>query len=267
MSKSPSEFFADWYITAAAAAQFVVRFFVMRNIFILGILLIAGTTAAQGQERPAAARSGSTGQSADKQPATGGTPQERAKALNLQAIQMQADGKLREAAEVYRKAIQIYPDGPASHNNLAVVLKDLNQINEAEREAMIALKLRPGRGDYLFNLGLIQQRLGKNSEAETSFREAIKQDSMNAENHFRLSQTLLALNKPSEAEDEVKLCTLVKPNESRYHKLLADCLLQQKKNDAALCEYRTALDLNPQTVDAGDIKNKLEYLKQVLRLP
>lgn len=200
-------------------------------------------------------------------PSESGSPQDRAKALNIQGIQLQSQGKLQEAADSYRKAIKVYPEGAAGHNNLAVVLKDLNQVAVAEKEALTAIKLRSGRGDYYFNLGLIQQRLNKQSEAESSFREALKQDTMNAENHFRLAQTLLAQQKPADAEDEIKVSILLKPNESKYHKLLADSLLQQTKHDAALCEYRTTLDLSPNTTDAGDINNKIDYLKQVLKIP
>ena len=228
---------------------------------LLGFLtafLAAGQLSACGQA-PATATNTSFDRSA---PAA-----ERAKALNIQGIQLQSQGKMQAAADCYRQAIRIYPEGPAGHNNLAVVLKDLNLIPEAEKEAFIAIKLRPTRGDYHFNLGLIQQRLNKQVEAEASFRAALKQDTMNAENHFRVAQTLFAQHKAVEAEDEIKVGILLKPNEAKYHRLLADCLLQQTKHDGALCEYKTAMELSPESAESGDIKNKIEYLKQVLKLP
>jgi hypothetical protein len=57
---------------------------------------------------------------------------------------------------------------------------------------------------------------------------------------------------------------LLKPDAVRFHKTLAECLLQQKKNEAALLEYRTALQADPTGVDAGDIKSKIDYLTSVV---
>ncbi|MGH7194047.1 MAG: hypothetical protein ACREJM_11030 [Candidatus Saccharimonadales bacterium] len=66
-----------------------------------------------------------------------------------------------------------------------------------------------------------------------------------------------------EAEKEALAALLLKPIESRYHKLLADCLMQAKKNDQALMEYRTALHCNPDAAELGDIKTRIEYLTSV----
>lgn len=110
------------------------------------------------------------------------------------------------------------------------------------------------------------QHESKFADAEVSFKEALKLEPVDGETHFRLAQVLLSQGKAQDAESEVKLALLLKPNETSYHKLLADSLLQEKKYDAALCEYRTTIELNPTGPDAGDIKNKMDYLKQVLNL-
>jgi predicted negative regulator of RcsB-dependent stress response len=57
----------------------------------------------------------------------------------------------------------------------------------------------------------------------------------------------------------------LKPSESRYHKALGDCFLQQAKNEPALIEYQSALEESPMGTEAGDIKSKIDYLKTVLK--
>ncbi len=197
---------------------------------------------------------------------TGLSNEEKARAYNKEGANLLSLGKSQQAAEMFRKAIASYPQGAAAHNNLALVLKELGQIGEAEKEARLALKLKPDKGSYHFNLGLILQRQNKQAEAEPSFREALKSDPMDPEAHYRLAVSLLALSRPSEAEEEAKLAILMKPNEAPYHRVLADSLLQEKKFDASLCEYRTTVELDPQGHDVGDVKNKIDYLKQVLKI-
>ncbi len=190
--------------------------------------------------------------------------QEKARQFNKEGAALLTQKKPAEAAEMFRKAIQISPEGAAAHNNLALVLKDMGNFVEAEKEARIACKLRADKANYQFNLGLILQHQTKWSEAESCFRATQKVEPMDAENLFRLSQVLLQESRPEEAETEIKMAILLKPSESGYHKVLADCYLQEKKYDSALCEYRSTLELNPTGAEAGDVKNKIEYLRQVL---
>src|SRR5215470_7425397 len=83
------------------------------------------------------------------------TGQDESKEHNRLGIALQARGRNVEAAQEYRKAIQVNSGCASCHNNLAVVLKELDKLEEAEREARLALRLKPGRADYLFNLGII----------------------------------------------------------------------------------------------------------------
>src|SRR5688572_3467031 len=73
--------------------------------------------------------------------ARAGRGQDQAREFNQRGIVLQGQGKLTEAAEEYRKAIKVYPAGPAGHNNLAIVLKEMNQLPAAELEARTAIKL------------------------------------------------------------------------------------------------------------------------------
>jgi Tfp pilus assembly protein PilF len=187
-----------------------------------------------------------------------------ARDLNLRGIQSQAQGKLAEAAEDYRKAIQLNPNGAAYHNNLALVLKDMDQLDLAEQEAKLALKLRPKRADYHCNLGIVLMREKKPQLAEQQFREACGLDAMDTESHYRLAQALKELDKLPEAEQEIKLALMLKPDNLGYHQLFGDILLEEKREEEALNEYHKASG-GPDATISGELRSKIDYLQQVLK--
>lgn len=193
----------------------------------------------------------------------------QARELNLKGIELQSSGKLKEAVECYRRAIQINPSAAGYHNNLALALKDLDQFQLAESEARLALKLRPQRADYHFNLGIILQRQKRFPEAEASFRQAIQLDPADTDSHFRLAQILLAAKDGSEststeaAEQEIKLALMLKPDRSEYCELLGDIYLKSKNLDEAFNQYKKVVEIRGYTAATipGDLKSKIDFIK------
>ncbi len=57
--------------------------------------------------------------------------QELAREHNRQGIALQSQGKLHEAVAEYKLAISLNPDGAGYHNNLALALKDLDELDQA----------------------------------------------------------------------------------------------------------------------------------------
>ena len=86
-------------------------------------------------------------------------PVEQARELNLRAADLMAEGKLSEAAAAYRQAIQLNPQSAGYHSNLALVLKDLNELPAAEQEARLAVRLNSEKPSYKYNLGVISTDL------------------------------------------------------------------------------------------------------------
>ena len=75
---------------------------------------------------------------------------------NLQAER----GASREAEAAFRKAIELDPEDPVSHANLAIFYLDLNRVEEAKREIELALERDPSlsialvaRGRYYMQVG------------------------------------------------------------------------------------------------------------------
>jgi len=189
---------------------------------------------------------------------------EQARRINREAADLFSDGKLSEAADKYRQAIQLNPQSAGYHSNLALVLKDSNQLPAAEQEARLALKLNDKKPAYRYNLGVILQKAGKFAEAEGCFAEVVKTNALDADFRYRHAQVLFKLDRYAEAQEEMKLALLIKPNERDYHLLLGDAYYKLGKKEEALYEYQRVLDGVSEADVTPDLKTRIDYLKQVL---
>jgi Flp pilus assembly protein TadD len=87
------------------------------------------------------------------------------KSLNRQAISLHLKSHFVEALSLYQKAIAMDPTDPSYHNNLAMLLKDMGLLAEAEKEQRTAIRLsrksgeyREKKEDYRYNLALILRK-------------------------------------------------------------------------------------------------------------
>ena len=93
--------------------------------------------------------------------------------------------------EMIRRAIQVDPTFPASHNNLGNLLQFEGQFAQAAISYRRALSLRGDYPEALNNLGKAEQSLGFHGDAETRFRRAIELRPDFAAAHHNLGLLLL----------------------------------------------------------------------------
>jgi tetratricopeptide (TPR) repeat protein len=94
--------------------------------------------------------------------------------LNNQGNQLLQEGKIREAAEAYRKATELDPDNAQWHYNLSLALSRLGETQSQEAELEKALRLDP-RMDFAHNdLGLVHLSEGSMKQAEGDFKTALE---------------------------------------------------------------------------------------------
>lgn len=178
-----------------------------------------------------------------------------------QAMIHQAQGNFGRAIGEYRRAVALNPADAASHNNLALALKDLGLLNEAEAEERAAIKLKPKQANYHYNLALILQHKTKLGKAASELKRAakLKDDS---DIHYRLAQVYLETAKAEQAENQVRIALASRPHDPTYLRLLGDSLMLQNREQEALGAYSQASRLLKKT--DPDLKNKIEYLTQRL---
>ena len=81
--------------------------------------------------------------------------------------------QLKEAEISIRKAIELNPEYVIAHNNLSSILFDLGKLKEAESSARKAIQLNPDYANAYNTLGNILSDLGKFNEAEQCYSKAI----------------------------------------------------------------------------------------------
>ena len=92
------------------------------------------------------------------------------------AIVLRAQGKLKQAAASYSRAIALKPDYAEAHNNLGNVWKVLGQREKARACFERALQLRPGNADTHYSLGILFSDAGDQDEAARHFRLCLDHD-------------------------------------------------------------------------------------------
>jgi tetratricopeptide (TPR) repeat protein len=100
----------------------------------------------------------------------------RAKKEFEKATSATAKGQTKEAIAYLRKAIEIYPDFAAAHNDLGVQLLSLGKIDEAREAFERAVKLQPDAFNPALNLGIVYVHLHRFAEARQMLARAIKAD-------------------------------------------------------------------------------------------
>ncbi|MEE2745907.1 MAG: tetratricopeptide repeat protein [Pseudomonadota bacterium] len=84
------------------------------------------------------------------------------------------EGKLAEAAEVYRSVIFDAPGHPFAHHNYAILLRKLNQIEEAIEQSQRAYELFPDNPTIILSLGLSLEMGGFFEKAEKFYKKSLK---------------------------------------------------------------------------------------------
>jgi 4-amino-4-deoxy-L-arabinose transferase-like glycosyltransferase len=85
-------------------------------------------------------------------------------------------GRLREAADAYRRAVAFLPESPVLHAELGMVYGRLADHAAALAEFREAVRLDPLVADYHFNLGVALRLTGDELAAEREFRRAQELD-------------------------------------------------------------------------------------------
>ena len=139
-------------------------------------------------------------------------------------------GRLKEAEEVVRKAIQIDPDFAIAHNNLGCILKESGDLRNAENSIIKAIQLQPNLFEAYSNLANTLSDLGRLKEADSLMRKSIKLRPDFAEAHLNLGAILADLGEFKEAESCILKSLELKPNLSRAYFALSRFKYFDKNN-------------------------------------
>ncbi|MFI4941280.1 MAG: tetratricopeptide repeat protein, partial [Burkholderiales bacterium] len=160
-------------------------------------------------------------------------------------VMLQKQWRLAEAEMSYRRALEINSRYADAHCNLGVMLQQRGKLLEAETSYRSALQINPNLADAYGCLGVILANQKRFSEAEVNFRRALEFKPDIAEIHSNLGSTLKELGRLAEAEASCRRALVLKPDHAEAHWNLGVVFSEQGRFPEAEISYRHALQINP----------------------
>lgn len=151
-------------------------------------------------------------------------------------------GNTDNAEMHYRKAIRLNPDHPSYHLNLGAIL---NNRSEAELCYQEALQLHPGHVGALVNLASLWIEDEKMSEGMSLLEQALHLDPGHSEALLAYGKALLVQGQTLRAGHIIQAAMESRPNWASAHLYYATFLQHTENLEEALREYMRVLDLDP----------------------
>jgi protein O-mannosyl-transferase len=150
------------------------------------------------------------------------------------------------------------PEGHSSKMDLAGLLGQQGNFDEAIRLYQEILPSQPDNWDVNYNLGYAYYLTGKLGEADHFLTRAIEIDASRPDGFFYLGLTKLKLGDVNAAAADVQRAVIIRPDAENYHFALGVIFKLQGNATAALSEFHQEMDLNPANTSAREQAEELE---------
>jgi tetratricopeptide (TPR) repeat protein len=170
-------------------------------------------------------------------------------ANNLGAILREA-GQYQQALPLLQTAVAKEPGYRDAHYNLGTVLSDLQRDDEAIPHLETAIALAPQGVNAYNNLGIVLMRQAKLPEARAQLEAALAIDAEYAPAHYLLGDTLFRLGEHAAAIPHLDFALKTRPDYASGFFLLGVCHQQTGADEQAIAQFRRVVALQPQSVEA-----------------
>ena len=177
------------------------------------------------------------------------------------ASALQKEGRLDEAVEQYKIALQFNPKDAKAHSKLAVALTGQAKFDPAVPHMDTALRLEPNNADFHLVYATLLERIGRNDEARPHFEAALRLKPDSADAHHSYAEFLAGLGKNDEYISELRRVLQLRPDYPYAELQLADALFAKENLEEAKLHYQAALRTDPKLTVAYNNLGKL-YLTQ-----
>ncbi|XP_071503726.1 protein O-mannosyl-transferase TMTC3-like [Diadema antillarum] len=168
--------------------------------------------------------------------------------LNLANLLKHNESRLKEAEELYLKAIRMRPDFVDAYINKGEILMKRGKLEEAESLYLQAVKLEPYNANIHYNLGIVAMRKNQKPKALKHFDRAVVLD---PKHKMALYNSALYIQESGNEErrpDAIKRLQRVvelDPESELSYSTLGMLAMDDNNNQAAIEYYIKALELNP----------------------
>ena len=161
------------------------------------------------------------------------------------AFVLEAQGRIADAEQVYRKTLTLEPD----HFDALLALGTLCLMRGAAADAVPALEhavaVAPDSADAHHRLGMGLAQLGRFGEAVPEYREAITLAPQNAKMANDLGAALAQLQRQDEAITQFEAALALAPDDAMVHNNLGNALVVVKRMRDAIAHFERAISLRP----------------------
>ena len=158
-------------------------------------------------------------------------------------------GRLEEALEFHGAAVRIAPSSSIALYNLGNSLLAKGELGGAVDAYKRAAGLRADWPDLLNNLSATLSRLDRHLEAVPYLIALCRLRKDSEADLARLAFTLREANRPAEALELAESLVVRAPKESKYRMLKGACLVRVGRAEEAVREYQRAIELNPTDIE------------------
>jgi len=192
-------------------------------------------------------------------------------------VALEQVGKVGEAIDQYKQAVQIKPDASEPHLNLGVALDKMGRGQEAIGQYEEALRIRPDYVKAHYNLGLALWHAGQLQGAIGHYEQALRIDPDSTEAHVNLGIALSQIGSNQDALVHFMEALRLSPDSPEVHCNLGLALFQEGKVSEAMEHFEQALRIAPDYVEAhfnlglalsklGRTPEAIEQYEQALKL-
>ncbi|MGV3523897.1 MAG: tetratricopeptide repeat protein [Candidatus Sericytochromatia bacterium] len=166
--------------------------------------------------------------------------------VNLGETQQRA-GMPEAARQTLARVVQQHPQLAAAHFNLANVLKQLQELDQALVHYQQAVALKPQQADYLYNYGNTLQQMGRYRSAQQAFEQTLALAPHKAEAHNNLGTVLLEWEQFDAALSHYQRAVALKPDFAEAYNNLQQWYESNGEPEAARATLRELQRLRPET--------------------
>ncbi|MGH8634200.1 MAG: tetratricopeptide repeat protein [Burkholderiales bacterium] len=178
-------------------------------------------------------------------------PRDAADRLIAEGNRAEEAGRVEEAGERYREAVQAAPGYAKAHLNLGIGLEAAGAFDAAIQSYEAALAIDPADPFAAYNLGKLLYTRGMPAEAERMLRQALQSRPGFPEAQVVLSRVLESQGNLGAAAAALEAAMRLRPDDFGALYLYAGVLWKQGRLDEAQSALRRALAIDPENVDAN----------------
>jgi tetratricopeptide (TPR) repeat protein len=174
-----------------------------------------------------------------------------AEAHNNLAMALRDNDQLEEAVNSFRGSLEIKPDFAGAYANLGNALKDIGHLHEAAASCRRALEIKPDYAEANSSLGNILHELRQFDAAAASFRRALELRPDFAEAHSNLGHLLRNIGQTERAAASCQRALEIDPNFADAALNLSLALRDLDQLDSAVKAGRLAVHIKPDCANAS----------------